>query len=76
MTIKFAKVDDIEIGVEIGTCINGKVATRGPVDEITYTGTSIVNGGRYIGGYIQFGDARLSFSFNEDRNHHTVIIDN
>jgi len=74
MTIEFAKVDDIKIGVEIGTIINGKVVSKGPVDEITYTGVSDVNGERYIGGYIKFNDSRMSFSFNEGRNHHTVLI--
>ena len=74
-THNLAKVEDIKIGTEIGSLMNGKVSFPGKVVEITYHGVSAVNNKPYIGGYVQWSKTgRISFSFNEGNNNHVVLL--
>jgi len=60
--------DDVQIGVKIGTLINGIVMFQGEVCEITYRDVSPVYGYKYVGGYNYWRDnktSKMSFSMHD-----------
>jgi hypothetical protein len=60
--------DEIQVGMKIGTLINGRVMFAGEVCEITYRDVSPVFGYKYVGGYVFWRDnktSKMSFSMHD-----------